>query len=483
MKSILLISSLLICYVTHAQKQDYNWCFGDSCGIHFSDTSALAFTSSLTYDTSYVLNLEAAASISDTGGNLLFYTNGPMVWNRNHQLMPHGTGLHSWTTITNGSLILPKPKDSSLYYLFHISILPSGFYYALIDMNLDNGFGDIVSGKKNVLLNNDIVFSEKLAAVKHANGRDWWVINRSMDSDIFYIYLLTPDTIILYSTQTLGSIPSQIPNLFSGEMVFSPKGDKLAFTGYPGIINLFDFDRCGGTISNFIDLSEGNSTNYYGCSFSPEGTKLYASSDDDLYQFNLEDSDIVGSKTLIWNNPYYGPGSIYPLGQHQITPNGKIFIAMGHTTPSWTDTFIIKSLCVINDPDEEGVACDFVPLSFYLLGHTEDSGLPNSPNYNLGSLLTSPCDTLATNISKINLAKTISLYPNPFTNEVTISMKNFERNNYNLEVYDIRGKEVCRYSLKASSTSLDLGYLQNGMYLYQVKKENEVVWREKIVKE
>src|SRR5690242_6184361 len=116
MKKLLLCFLVLLAFhFSYSQKQDYNWCFGDSCGIHFTDTSAVAFTSALSLDSSYILNLEIAASISDSDGNLLFYTNGPMVWNRNHQLMPHGTGLKSWTTITNGSLILQKPEDPSLY--------------------------------------------------------------------------------------------------------------------------------------------------------------------------------------------------------------------------------------------------------------------------------------------------------------------------------------------------------------------------------
>src|SRR5258706_8616392 len=92
---------------SQAQKQDYNWCFGDSCGIHFTDSSATFFVSALSYDPLDSMALESCASISDTSGNLLFYTSGSIVWNKNHQVMPNGTGLLEENTVTQGALILP----------------------------------------------------------------------------------------------------------------------------------------------------------------------------------------------------------------------------------------------------------------------------------------------------------------------------------------------------------------------------------------
>jgi hypothetical protein len=84
--------------------------------------------------------------------------------------------------ISQASLIIPDPGDSSKYYLFHSSVdvlsngtqRPLHFYYSIIDMNLDNGKGDVIS--KNNILISDTLASGNITACKHANGRDWWVI-------------------------------------------------------------------------------------------------------------------------------------------------------------------------------------------------------------------------------------------------------------------------------------------------------------------
>ncbi|HYV90675.1 MAG TPA: hypothetical protein VE978_02790 [Chitinophagales bacterium] len=84
-KLLLCFLVLLACHFSYSQKQDYNWCFGDSCGINFNDSTGAFFLSSSSFDTSYITGLENTASISDSLGNLLFYTNGSIVWDRNHQ--------------------------------------------------------------------------------------------------------------------------------------------------------------------------------------------------------------------------------------------------------------------------------------------------------------------------------------------------------------------------------------------------------------
>jgi len=356
-------------------------------------------------------------------------------------------------------------------------------------MSLSNGLGDILPGKKNVQIYSGNDVSEKLAAVKHANGRDWWILTHSQSSSNFYIFLLTPDTIYFNSTQSIGTDP-YLTGPFAGEMLFSPNGNKLGLVGATGIINLFDFDRCSGAISNFVDLTNENyyvGYGYYGCSFSPDGSKFYVSNFDSLLQFNLNDSNIVASEELIWFNPYYlgGGADKYYLGQHQATPNGKIFISLTRgNSVNLPDTFIDKNLCVINKPDELGLASDFVPCSFYLGDYHTGFGLPNSPNYNLGPLLGSPCDTVYTSISENRGFKMESLiiYPNPVENSAEYHINYYQPGNHELTIYDLTGKAITSHHLRISYGHLDVSNFQPGCYLIKLSRKGEMISTLKFIK-
>ncbi|HRH66378.1 MAG TPA: hypothetical protein PLU53_08780, partial [Bacteroidia bacterium] len=167
-------------------------------------------------DTQYVnrgMNFEMTnASISDSNGQLRFYTNGVYIANRNNDTLMDGDSLNpsQYTDdfspyglkITQGDLILPALYDTSAYYLFHETIYtmqlmfgvyiyqPKELYYTLVDMRLDSGKGGVVF--KNVPVISDTLLVGGLTACKHANGRDWWIICHRYDSDIWYTLLLTP---------------------------------------------------------------------------------------------------------------------------------------------------------------------------------------------------------------------------------------------------------------------------------------------------
>ena len=447
------------------QLRDKNWCFSDSCGITFSDSSATFSPSVLT---GYLSDdwAECNASISDENGNLLFYTNGVYVWDRNNELMPDGTGLYSNISVTQGALIIPKPLDSTHYYIFTLYQHPDyhGLYYSTIDMNLNNGYGDIVPGSKNKKLDT-INIAEKLTAVRHANGRDWWVIHQELHTNRYYIYLVSPDTIVLSSVQEIGT--SIFHCCDYGETNFSQDGQKLVSAAYPGTINLFDFDRCTGMISNFIDLSDDDEPSTYGDSFSPDGSKLYVSSFKNLYQFDLSAPNILLSKQLIWENPYYDTdvSSGYGLEQHQLGPDGKIYFVLANMTPTIVDTFIDESLCVINKPNELGAACNFVPDQFYLEGKYAGAGLPNSPNYNLGAVLGSNCDTLFNSAQSVERYVEPFLFPNPAKDYImlhTIKLHSM------IKVFNFIGKKVIQVTAENQNMSIDISSLSNGIYIVTI---------------
>ena len=88
--------------------------FGANAGVNFS-TGNPAYIAGGQINT-----LEGCASISDPQGALLFYTDGSRVWDKNHTVMPNGTGLYGDDSSTSSGLIVPSPNNSNIYYIFTV---------------------------------------------------------------------------------------------------------------------------------------------------------------------------------------------------------------------------------------------------------------------------------------------------------------------------------------------------------------------------
>ncbi len=177
-----------------------------------------------------------------------------------------------------------------------------------------------------------------------------------------------------------------------GEMTFSQDGTKLLVAVGTGVLDLFDVDRCTGELSNWVQVSPPavrGPDNWYGCSFSPDGTKIYASELDlpfnsHLYQWDLTAPNIPASKTLIFSdttNTYWG--------QHQLGPNGRIYITTISPDTNAPSNF---ALSIIHEPNNAGTACVFQYLGLPLQGLRTSGNLPNLPNYSLGGLLSETAD-------------------------------------------------------------------------------------------
>jgi|AntAceMinimDraft_17_1070374.scaffolds.fasta_scaffold24967_2 gliding motility-associated-like protein len=402
MKYFLIIICVFFNINIFAQKERNIWYFCDSSGIDFNSVIPYPLADG------NLSSEEGCATISDSAGNLLFYTNGITVWNKLHQIMPNGilavnpSFCDVINTITQNSLIIPLPNHSGYYYLFTLSnfTLPYGggstLKYSLINMNLDNGNGDIIFDKKNIQLSS-AELTEQLFGVKHGNGLDWWVLTHEFNSDVFYKYLITSYGIEGPFTQNIGSMHGGTQYVDDrGQISVNPQGNKLCIVA-TNVVDLFDFDRCTGKLSNWKNLDSYNPVIlHYGCAFSPDGNILYVTyffydfHYRKIFQFNVASDDILQSKFEIWSIP----DSIY-FGQYQLGPDGKIYLASFCQGTSNIHDTINKSLSVINNPDSLGSKCNFIPYSFNIEKKKIFSGgLPNLPNYNLGALVGSICDTI-----------------------------------------------------------------------------------------
>lgn len=258
MRKILFLLFLLISQQTFAQFQGNVWCFSDSNRIVFNPNPVVDVMGSICEAS------ENAASIAGSNGQLLFYVSSPQqlstfasIRDNNNFIIGNGDSLICSGSSTNGSVIIPFPNDSTRFYVFTQSEYPTpnnGFwqiFYSIIEPDTLNGH--VITPKNNVLSTDTM--AEKIAVVKHGNGRDYWICTHRIPGNSFFLYLVNPNGINLHSIHSIGQSYTILSGLH-GEMIFSETGEKLLSVGY-GLIDLFDFDRCKGVISNYNDLVMG----------------------------------------------------------------------------------------------------------------------------------------------------------------------------------------------------------------------------------
>ncbi len=495
MKRVLVILFLIsINRYSNAQNRSNVWelSYNDTlaypnCGINFNSGKADTFT---VYRTMAFFNTDA--SICDSNGNLLFYTNGVYISNKNNDTLFNSSNFDTgWATAYYGSeglgfdqgeFIIPFPEHQSDYYLFYITgeqiyrqgqyaIQPLHLSYSVVDMNLDNGLGGVVADKKNIFAIQDTLLQGYITGVKHANGRDWWIIAHKYFSNEYYKLLVTPDSIHGPYTQNIGS---ELIYNASGQSVFSPDGSKFAMLGPTYVLDYMNFDRCTGDFYNSqtINIPNIDSDLTIGCSFSPGGRFLYVSTRFTLWQYDTWASNISSSGIKVGVYDNFEDSSIdVVFFTHTLAPDSKIYISTFNST---------LHLHAINSPDSLGTACNFIQHSFVL--PQWNISIPSFPNYDLGALSGSPCDTLnGINQLAIN-SNQLSIYPNPTTNLLNINYSISQQSTADL--FDVLGRKIKEFTLYPyyKSRIIHVNQLLPGIYELRLVIDNEELVK-KFVKE
>ncbi len=340
------------------QKENNIWAFGVRAGIDFNSGSAVPFITAID-------QMEGSASVCDADGRLLFYTDGSRIWNRNHDLMLNGQliapnssfYLYGYPTqsTSQATTIVPVPGNNSLYYVFSLEALDNYegkirtpcLYYSLVDMRLNNGLGDVVPGKKMILL--DTGMSEKLTVVQGVDC-NVWVLAKPIYHGVYYAYNISSagiDTIPVVSV--VGQLTPE--SYTSGPLVAAHSGRMLVAANWPhgwlsnsqGGIELYDFDKSTGILSNERVLSYSSSCR--GACFSPNDSLLYISGlpTFSLYQFNVS----LGTVAAISASAIEVGSSLFAIkASMQLGPDGKIYIANQNLY-----------LHVIEHPNVPGLGC------------------------------------------------------------------------------------------------------------------------------
>lgn len=382
-----------------AQKEANNWYFGYNAGIRFNNDGTVTALSDGQMQTS-----EGCSSMSDAAGNLLMYSDGRNIWDRNHTLMPNadyfgGTGLLGDPSSTQSCVIIPKKDNPNIYYVFTVdephhqnaAVYPNqftgtyqegnsmqtipgaddgynnGLNYSVVDLSVtgtNGSIGDVTT--RNVQLYtydptdiNQAKYkcSEKVTAVANADGSGYWVISHFIDT--FYAFKvdatgvdLTPVTTQItptvgvagYRRNAIGCIRASTNGNYVA-IAHQQIGNATGGSANNGVVYLYNFDKATGILSNPVQIVQN--VQPYGIEFSPSEKKLYLSFQNyttgqgEVWQYDLTATNISTSGVRVADRR-----SSTTL---QLGPNGKIYKAINSQ----------GALDVINDPDADGLACNY----------------------------------------------------------------------------------------------------------------------------
>jgi len=396
MKKNITLFLLFIGLHSYSQKQANIWYFGENAGVDFN------FTPPRALGDGELNTLEGCSTFSDADGNLLFYSDGTSVFDKNHDIMTYtdgnlGNNLLGDPSATQSGMIIPKPLSDDIYYLFTVTDQNNskGFNLYTIDMSLNSGNGLLIDE------NNDGVFftelqggnwTEKVAAVKGQECNTFWVV--TANENRFYSYLIDENGV--ETSPIITSVSTNIEN--RGYLKLSPDGTKLAVANQgggggtiPNSAIIYNFDNLTGVVDNdetyLIDgFGDGQP---YGIEFSVDSKKLYISTvsgfrfnlsdtpvDYKLFYFDLTATNIPDSKALIHEqiggSPDYPEGGF--RGALQLGPDGKIYatIPTAYNDPNG----YARYLDVIENPTADAADIIFTKDAIDLDGRLSTQGLP-----------------------------------------------------------------------------------------------------------
>ena len=485
--------------IVFAQGRNHQFLFGDK---NTPDSYTTAFRGRLLFDSTSLTVVpdsfgmafaQTQGNISDEQGNLLMVSNGIYIMNAAGDTMLNGAGLNPGLAadmysiyglfIPNGNVVLPMPGDSAKYVLLHHTVNFSASNYSTdlfsstIDINLDGGLGGVTN--KNVVINQDTC-DWGIAACRHANGRDWWIVIPKAKSDTLITFLLTPQGVFEVSRYGCG-FGATFMNV--GTPLFSQKGDYFAITtGYPIAssgqyyhdVRLYDFDRCSGQFSN-AKLDSIDNEPGFGATFSPNGKYLYALSFSNIYQYQTDTSDFSGSRKLVATYDGFLSLSQTDFWFSFLAANGKIYITSGGR---------VVDITCIEYPDSLDTACFVNQHSVHLPSWTF-RGHVNHPNYYLGRLSGSPCDSLTwVGIDEFQPHDfKMRISPNPNNGNFKLVYLLPQNESGQLKIYDLTGRVVYKQYLPpwSSLQYISLPNLSSGIYSCIIESKNERVVQKVVV--
>jgi gliding motility-associated-like protein len=343
MKPIALGFFVFLFFNAYSQNELKNWYFGNG-------TDGLVFNNNIPQkvsNKSFGVGFEGIIVVNEpVTGNLLFYSDGEKVINKNHALMTNGSGLSGHFSGAQCVQSCPLPSScSQKFYLFTNSAwdqTTGTLSYSIIDFTT-NSLG-VVTNKNTPLWNGPT--SQGMCLVNKPNSYDYWLIVTSFTAQ-YRVFSITSAGISAPTTYNFSNTGESYQINYdktTGKLISSGWGNKR--------ITLIDFNATTGVMSNETQLAGPFAAAGYAARFSPNGTKLYAgiatsiNGSSKLYQYDFATSSWIDMNTCCYAHDL------------KVGPDGKMYFINTY--------YSSQPISVIDFPNLTAVgnACGYQNLTF-----------------------------------------------------------------------------------------------------------------------
>jgi len=462
-------------------KRNRIWAINDSTGIDFTDLQNIVPANG------HVLKnrVYGTASIADSSGNLLLYSNGIQVWGNNNIPCINSDTVSSCFGCRNSSFYIPSQLDSSIYYYLRTWDVNAINNLEMIKLRIyPSGSCEMLSYQWKQMCGT--FCSRKLIPIKHGNGKDWWILSFNRDNAQYCRMLFSNDSLYILGNDSLENAYTQSQTGAISLLDVSEDGSKivLAFNNNDTTdICLYDFDRCTGELSFdkrifFRPDVNQNQVDFFWpireTVFSNDAKFVYAMTWDTLYQLSTTRDYTQQQPIVIWyDTNHVDYDDLRVMVAMERAPDGKIYVSRDYNPNNASHDSINQYIGIIDSIDYLYPTAHFTRKGFYLGGRQSTGGLVQNINYDLGPWVGSPCDTLSssTGLNENTAKPQITLAPNPAQTQATLTWSGMQEGIFVLR--DMLGRALLSELLNApnGTTRLDLSALPKGIYLWQVQSD------------
>ncbi len=267
------VISITTCVLDSTKMDRANWFFGAFASMGFNTGTALPNNLAVVNQT--INGFESSVSMSDSSGNLLFYSDGINVWNSSHQQINLAPIFNHTTSTVPGIIGVPYPGHPGQYYI--VSAPPSYINdscarYVLVDLNNNT----VSNCQRFTHPSLPTKMSECATIIPHCNGFDYWVIMRgypTQSNGRFYSILLTQAGL---SPGLQPVVSANFTAEYSGQLKGNHAGDKVIQALFSqGGFAVYDFDNVTGAVTNQQIATGSFGGISTGVIFSPNDNYIY----------------------------------------------------------------------------------------------------------------------------------------------------------------------------------------------------------------